>query len=182
MLAQLRSHTGHLHSKVEEALNAQQLTDGNLRKEEYQNLLSVNYLIFKALKERLHSHPELSPLFIDRVGDLKQDLDQLNFEPAMPDGELFYGWSTGQLTGALYVLNGSSVGGHMIARQLEGYDWTGNPKFYRSSPSVMKKWRSFKKYLENMETGNAESEQIIDGAKQTYGYFIFIHEELNKAR
>ncbi|MTI21765.1 hypothetical protein E1176_12105 [Fulvivirga sp. RKSG066] len=172
MIDDLRRQTKHLHDRVEVAMQASKISDQSLREEDYKKLIITNFIVFESLKSALKKEGDLVYWFVDRTDDLHADLEQLGIDStSFSDSSLFAEWSYHKKLGAIYVLNGSALGGSMIARYLKEYDWIESSHFYRNDADIMNSWKKFKAHLESREASSAEKDEVITGAQETFEYF-----------
>lgn len=78
--------------------------------------------------------------------------------------------------GCLYVLEGATLGGQVIARTIGrrfGMNHEYGLAFFTSyQEAVLDKWRSFRNVVGNMRLDEAQEVEMIDAAKKTFAIFI----------
>jgi heme oxygenase len=77
--------------------------------------------------------------------------------------------------GAMYVIEGSSLGGKLIAQHLTARGVPGNQcSFFRGDMSDTKRWRDFRKLLNEQLLTQDHLTDAVDGAESMFA--LFIHE------
>jgi heme oxygenase len=171
--AYLKEKTKHHHDETEENLQSQKIFDKSYTIEDYKKLLTHNYKLISRyepqISEKLKNHSALNLHLRKKIDALKTDLQNLNIST-----------ETDQLTqnldneaeafGALYVMEGSTLGGNVIAKQLKK-----NPNFedvefnyfgmYAENTGVF--WNEFKAVLDR-EIAEDHYEDCVNGAKKAY--------------
>jgi heme oxygenase len=175
----LKARTSVSHQQLEKALIIQMR--GMRNQEDYISLLQLFYSYFSALEDQINQYigTEQLPDYMERrkteslVDDIrslggvlpekakKTDLPQI-------DNHL-------QAFGALYVIEGSTLGGqiisNMIAKQLHITD-KGLSFFKSYGDATNAMWEDFKKVLNNLQLDNpADQESIINAADDTFFKF-----------
>lgn len=183
VLEQLRQQTRPSHQRLERRLLA---PPGLYDSERYGTYLLVLRGIWSVLQARalldadlLRHLPDLRKSLrkIDSLGrdlcDLGRPLVELP-QPALPPG-----WRSAELFGALYVMEGSQLGGPVLARKLDALGLK-LPTAYLlgGSATLSERWRAFCDALEGFAT-NAEARQgVCDGAVEM---FMTVERELGTA-
>jgi len=171
--AYLKEKTKNHHDETEENLQSQKIFDKSYTIEDYKKLLIHNYKLISRyepqISEKLKNHPDLNLHLRKKIDALKTDLQNLNIST-----------KTDQLTqnldneaeafGALYVMEGSTLGGNVIAKQLKK-----NPNFedvefnyfgmYAENTGTF--WNEFKTVLDR-EIAEDHYEDCVNGAKKAY--------------
>ena len=144
------------------------------------------YIVYNKLEDSISSFIEELPqelkefVSFDKSQRLKRDLEQLQFDfskdldkvgPVFNNQDL----NSNHIIGMLYVIEGSMLGGMMIANQLEHctelseieehHFFGGNPKIHGQ------RWRKFVKALDTLVLEEKEVRDIIEGAKEAFNYF-----------
>jgi heme oxygenase (biliverdin-IX-beta and delta-forming) len=151
--------------------------------DEYRKLIITMFGIYKPLESRLQAVEELS-IFLPDVGSrwksqtLTRDLAALGVFPGStlmcPDIVAIL--NVAQAFGCLYVLEGSTLGGQIISRQLQAKlaltPENGCAFFSSYGPRVGQMWKVFGERLEMFCSDHPESrEQIVQAALATFEYF-----------
>ncbi len=148
--------------------------------EQYLSLLSLFYGFYQPVQQ------QVLPLVREIVTDweerrqselLWQDMQVLN--PLLKEVPLcrhtpVYS-SVGEALGALYVFEGSTLGGSIIAKmvrdRLPGLP-TGALQFFTGyADATMNKWAQFRQYLLSFADSEAKQQAVILGANQTFESF-----------
>lgn len=173
VLAALRQATSSLHHEVEHRID---FLSPDLTLSRYVRILQAFHAFFAPAEAEMAARcpAEHRDLWAgrERAHRLLDDLAALGAAPTdtgssewcVPDvsGE-------GRWLGALYVLEGSTLGGQVISRHLEGHfgwrDGCGYSFFQGHGPHTGEKWREVVKAL---ESHSAVNNQIVFGAHQTF--------------
>lgn len=147
-------------------------------KQEYIKLLQIFYTYFGALEEKINRFisPDLLADYDERrkAQSLRADITALdgpvpqlapeNDTPAITDSL--------QAFGALYVIEGSTLGGQiiskMMARQLNINDSKGLSFFNSYGDQTETKWAAFKDVLNHQAKTDDDAERVIEAADATF--------------
>lgn len=182
ILERLKSETRPHHDRIEEVGFSNKIMSGQLTLDEYKLLVINNYRIHKLVEETLEQNPQVKNLegleFDSRkkTAALAKDLEVLGLNPA--------DYSTNDITldlsdfhkamGTYYVLEGSTLGGSVIARQLAKNEAiaaaTGSQfNFYGCyGDMVGPRWKAFQQVLLNVATDAAAEDKMVAGAAATF--------------
>ena len=177
LLTRLKLETRSQHQQTETLLYADKLMNGTLARAEYEHLLVIHYLFHQALETAVAVQ---SPFFAGCDLELRRktpwlvaDLRQLAITlPAALPG-LFADWNGYQLLGALYVAEGSTLGGRVIAGALHRTpalaDVAASQFFGGYGEQTGPLWKAFGAYL----TGRADDHDnlVINAAIRAFGHF-----------
>ncbi|HEY1987561.1 MAG TPA: biliverdin-producing heme oxygenase [Terracidiphilus sp.] len=174
-LARLREETAELHRTVEENVD---LVSPGLTADRYVRILQVFQAVFTAWESQLDR--DCPARFVElwsgrkRAYRLMDDLETLG---SNPDEAMFDASKPpcleddGVWLGALYVLEGSTLGGQVISRYLETHfgwrDGQGYSFFQGYGPRTGEMWRGLR---EAIETSSGKETQIVAGAHLTFGH------------
>lgn len=173
----IKSETAELHKEVEMYSYAQEIMSGQLNKSQYAQIILSNYKINKAfedgwnrldleVKQRLQLDKRL------KVDSLLQDMQELGLEiPEIEPMSLDFS-SYEEFMGALYVYEGSTLGGAVIYRQLikndnlKGFSFN----FYNCyGDQIGMLWKQYLDEL-NKIVNEHEVNQTIEAAKDCFRY------------
>ena len=171
--AYLKEQTKQQHDDTEAKLQSQKIFDKSYTLDDYKTLLIHNYKLINRyepqIQEQLKNYPELKLDLRSKINSLKTDLNNLNIstENEEPTQNLE---NEAEAFGALYVMEGSTLGGNVIGKQLKR-----NPEFegvefnyfgvYGESTGPY--WQEFKSIIdEKISEENYES--CVTGAKKAY--------------
>jgi heme oxygenase (biliverdin-IX-beta and delta-forming) len=173
----LRDETAAMHRAVERALP---LLDADLSLERYQRALRVLYGYYEPLEARLAQMAELPRLgvpFARRAPLLERDLLALGMAPegivAIRRCSVLPGL-TGleHLAGAVYVLEGASLGGRVVARVLQRRLAIGRSNggsfFLSDGHGAASRWAAFVAWLDALPNAGASSDAIVSSARDTF--------------
>ena len=171
LLYRLRQQTAEAHAKLENSLDL--LRHPPIR-ERFRQVLAGFYGFHAvwepAARARLPALLEVR----GRMRLLETDLRTLGFSNAdvasLPrcDAAADLARTRERALGSLYVMEGSTLGGVVIAKAIEGADWTGTGLNYFSPYGKLTaaRWRETQAAL-TAEAGDAE-DQVIEGAIATF--------------
>lgn len=179
--ALLKRETRGLHDQVEENLNSQAILSEDYSQEEYARLLLQLYRAHLSLEPKILSFDRImhdtrlqTTRRLYKAHLLEEDLRSLGHRPAKVGMPLRLR-NLSEAWGALYVLEGSTLGGAMILKQLRKHNWPRQPfayyGYYGSDTGPM--WKSFRELLqENWESGQLNTDDLLSGARKAYGVFM----------
>ncbi len=169
----LKEQTKQQHDDTEEKLKSKKIFDKSYTLEDYKTLLIHNYQLIRRyepqIKEKLKSYPELKLELRSKIDALKVDLNNLNItvenENMTQNLE-----NEAEAFGAMYVMEGSTLGGNVIAKQLKR-----NPEFENLEfnyfgiygENTGRLWQEFKSIIDENITEKHYDACLI-GAKKAY--------------
>ncbi|TDX83281.1 biliverdin-producing heme oxygenase [Epilithonimonas xixisoli] len=171
--AYLKEQTKQQHDDTEAKLQSQKIFDKSYTLDDYKTLLIHNYKLINRyepqIQEQLKNYPELKLDLRSKIESLKTDLNNLNI-PTENEAPIQNLENEAEAFGALYVMEGSTLGGNVIAKQLKK-----NPEFegvefnyfgvYGENTGPY--WQEFKSIIdEKISEENYES--CVTGAKKAY--------------
>lgn len=157
----LKSATSIHHDELEKLMFVNEIMNRTLTKEQYKTLLATNYIIHAAIESKLHEalDEELKTVLNienrEKLAALKQDLievemdekalDAIDLDFLQPEPQ-----NNASALGAMYVLEGATLGGNVIQKKLKA-----NPAFeglnlnYYTvyAQNLMPNWLTFVKVL-----------------------------------
>lgn len=182
----LREATHHHHVKLNQHSLLAGLMQPHYPLNHYQSLLCIYYQLYRLLEERirafLKSHPD-SFEYDDRykVPWLIKDLayfkiDPLILTPLSQSATNFLMIETfGQLVGVLYVVEGSSLGGQMIAQILaknHGFSQDSGSCFFTGyGENTQTFWQGFITFADTLTGDKCQCQLAIEAASQTFQLF-----------
>jgi heme oxygenase len=184
ILERLKSETAAAHHELEAQLD---LLNPERTRADYLELLKRFYGFYAPLEDDLLFRDEWRNLGFDaasrrKVALLEQDLRALGMSEfqirALPRGQpenLPRLDSVERGVGALYVLEGATLGGQYISRHLAGClaigPESGAGFFTGYGPRTGERWREFRAFCETFSRQSATPDQIVDGALDTFQKF-----------
>ncbi|SNC76597.1 Heme oxygenase [Hymenobacter gelipurpurascens] len=168
LLQRLRSETRPFHDALEQNDFNQMLLAGNVSPDTTTHFLAKLYGFLKPYEAQLDRHvfgPEWNIEQRHRAHLILQDLQPATGLPLCPDMPPLV--TQAQLLGAMYVLEGSTLGGQVIARQLAkaGIDTRAYFMGYAERTGPM--WKSFCQLLTQESTDENQAE-IVESASLTF--------------
>lgn len=177
VLQDLKEKTLEQHRQLESHPLLHQLTSADLSLPVYTTILSKFYGFFSPLEKLvsqcspenyLADFPERrkTQLFLQDLEKLDQDvqIDLCNNLPAIPDID--------SAMGALYVMEGSTLGGQMISRHVEktlGLTPShGTAFFYGYGKDTGKRWKKFQEALQHFAAQRPSYQQLIATSQDTF--------------
>ena len=194
MIAELlRTKTADKHKELESMMFVNDIMDNSLSVDNYKKLLTINYIIHQKLENRLANmlennlaqKLEMNSRF--KLQALEKDLEYWHIDsltlPAL-DFELFIpDQNTASILGALYVLEGATLGGNVIKKHI-----LANPNFKNAEGGLNyygvygselgSKWKSFITVLNESVVAD-DYDDCINSANQTFDNLIKLSKQLN---
>lgn len=181
MVAQaLKERTAHLHESIESLTNSNKIFNGEFSVADYKNLVTINGHIVRSFMDNIFTVlPEdvKSKLFFTadaKKAAISKDVEELSLDlnttpiALGEDNKAF-------ALGALYVMEGSMLGGNVIAKTLKKYDEFATHEFnYFTFYKDMlgPNWKSFLSTLMEEVQSEEEVEKCVQGAIQVYEELI----------
>jgi len=182
LLPYLKTQTVDCHVALEKSMNVFQ----RVRSEgDYRGLMREFYTLYEPLEAHLAQAADWELRGWDfegrrKTGWLREDLQALG----VSDAEIA-GWPRasalpsfdgfGAAVGGLYVLEGSTLGGQMIARELlepMGITTERGGKFFRAyGEETGRRWREFGQWVETQAAQTPIEDAAVRGARETFGGF-----------
>jgi len=189
----LRTETAECHAALESLMFVNEIMNNSLSIDEYKKLLTINYIIHQKLENKLANMldadlaDKLDMKNRLKLSALEKDLNYWNIDSlTLPglDFELFIPEKNNtEVLGALYVLEGATLGGNVIKKHI-----LANPKFavhkeglnyygvYGEELSA--KWKTFVSIL-NETVEEADYERCIKSANETFNNLIKLSKQLS---
>lgn len=188
----LRTETAQNHKKLESLMFVNEIMNNSLSIDQYKKLLTINYIIHQKLEnelanmldsviaEQLEMKDRLKPNALTKDLDYwninSLTLPELAFELFIPEK------NTAEVLGALYVLEGATLGGNVIKRHI-----LANPNFKNHEDGLnyygvygeelSTKWKNFVSVL-NERVEEADYKRCINSANQTFNNLIRLSEQI----
>jgi heme oxygenase len=175
LMSMLRMQTRSQHEELESALG---LLAPPLSRDRFLRIIQRLLGFHRIWEPAVAAHEQLRAFHVGRrrVGLLRRDLLALGMGDSdmdqlqKCDAARECAASEDQAMGSLYVMEGSTLGGQIIARALAREGWVppqGLASFNPYGDNTGRMWREFKLFLENAAAGRDER-RIIAGAQQTF--------------
>jgi heme oxygenase len=150
-------------------------------KQDYVELLHLFYSYFAGLEQQINAYINPSNL-PDHAGRRKteaiaDDLKALGSQvPVIANGDDLPQINNElQAFGALYVIEGSTLGGKIISKMIQQYlninDGTGLSFFDGYGDQTQQMWDTFKQKLNDIVKSEADEETVLAAANQTFSQF-----------
>jgi len=187
----LKEATKNNHAKLEQLMFADQIMNGTLSIHQYKQIVTTNYLVHKLLEEYLISSlrsETADKLNIEtrrKLGSLTTDIYELKMN--IPNQTIDNNNNNiifdddASILGALYVLEGSTLGGNVIVKRLKI-----NPNlsslnldfhYYQIYGSnLIQNWKEFCEIL-NVQPLDTYTNSI-DGAKRMFAFIAFVQQSV----
>ncbi|KAA0127043.1 biliverdin-producing heme oxygenase [Chryseobacterium sp. SN22] len=178
----LKQHTAAYHDAAEKLFNSKKIFDRTFTLEDYKKIIGTNYLMLLHSEDRIFS--SLSGDLAERLQLedrkklplIEKDLASLSLKNRTADHELEF-TSENEALGALYVIEGSTLGGNVIAKQLsktEGFEGVTFNFFgcYRENTGPM--WKNFKEVLDT-KVDEQNYDEVLSGAKKLYTFLLNVN-------
>ncbi|CAN5400065.1 N/A [soil metagenome] len=189
LIGALRGGTKQHHDNVEVAMQSNQIMDKSLTHEGFLRLLRINYLFMSTLEKEVTKNATwfegLDLTERIKTPNLVSDLSLYDVELPTADEAYFANWSFPRLLGALYVAEGSSLGGQVIQRTLQAnsnlhdIDKTVFYKGYAEQTGPM--WKAFMAYLETAPVERNDIPEVVAGAQDAFGIMMQLGERFTLA-
>jgi heme oxygenase len=168
LLQRLRSETRPFHDALEQNEFNQTLLAGDVSAAATSHFLRKLYGFLKPYEEQLDQHrfgPEWHMEERHRAHLILQDLEPATGLPLCPDMPPLT--TRAQLLGAMYVLEGSTLGGQVIARQLTKAGIETRAYFTGYAERTGPMWKSFCQLLTEESTDENQAE-TVESASLTF--------------
>ena len=189
----LRTATAKKHEALESLMFVNEMMNNSLSTADYKTLLTINYIIHQKLENKLANMLD-NELALElemnsrlKLHALEKDLaywnidnltlPSLNFDLFVPEV------NTAEILGALYVLEGATLGGNVIKKHI-----LANPNFKNHEdglnyygvygPELGCKWKKFVTIL-NDRVKEKDYERCVNSANQTFENLIKLSKQLS---
>lgn len=175
----LKEQTSDLHDLVEQKLMSDKIMDKSFSVDDYKMVITKNYqflkhfesIVFKSLSQETAGKLGLQNRA--KLKFLESDMQSLGLETKY-SAESPTIKSEAEALGILYVMEGATLGGNIIARNLAK-----NPNFqdiklnyfgaYGDQTGVL--WKQFREVLENHQAEESSAD-YLQGAKRAYEFLL----------
>lgn len=172
--AELRRATEQTHLALHDLPRFRAIAEGRLDRAAYADLLcslhGFHSAIAGAARRGGLSHLSCSEARLDR---LEADLDVLGRRPPKA-ADSFIPISSAGLYGALYVAEGSALGGRVIARQLDYLFGEALPgrTFFTGDSAIGSAWRQFLAAMRSAWPDHNDLGTLVAGAQAAFALFL----------
>lgn len=173
MIQRLKEETRELHEQVEEENLAKYIMDHSMDLPTYKLLLVQNYIAYTATEKAIK---RIIPGYSgSKHEQLRKDLVQLGVSLEIPaKNDSFVCHSIAEALGAAYVVEGSALGGMVLARNISkcpGLSSVEQHHFFNGEKANVQEWNAFKDRLKQHNFSPVEEEQAIEKAQDTFRFF-----------
>lgn len=175
----LKEQTKALHDQVEEKLKSHKIMDKSFSLQEYHQLLRANYYFLLEFEDAVFANISTETK-TQLHGDERRKLpviskDLTDFEVVNPSNSKTISIKNeAEPLGILYVMEGSTLGGNIIAKNLAknptfndiSFHYFG---FYGEKTGSL--WKNFKEVIEEKAL-NADAQDFLDGANRAYRFLL----------
>ncbi len=178
----LKQHTAEYHDAAEKLFNSEKIFSKTFTLEDYKKIIGTNYLMLLHAESKIFN--SLSGNFSEKLQLdnrkklplIEKDLASLALKQQPVSEELEFS-SEHEALGAMYVIEGSTLGGNVIAKQLsktEGFDQITFNFFgcYQENTGPM--WKNFKEVLDR-EVTSENYDEVLAGAKKLYTFLLSVN-------
>lgn len=181
----LKEATRADHDRLEQLMYVGDIMSGNLSLAQYKQLLTTNYLVHKNLEQQLFN--SLSPGLAqkldlprrEKLGTLKKDMDELNLaEPENDAEDISFNNNDVELLGALYVLEGATLGGSIIVKRLKAnpnFDGLNLNYYQVYGGQLIPMWKQFCAVLNQQPESSYDD--AVNGAKKMFEYIAAVQQQ-----
>ncbi|MEH6408073.1 MAG: biliverdin-producing heme oxygenase [Leeuwenhoekiella sp.] len=190
ILESLKAQTESLHKEVEQDNLAQYIMNHSITEELYKQLLFQNYTAYSEIEQKIAENRSILPDFLlpfadgKKTSDLMLDLKQLGKNEFTSELKpRFEVTSAAHIIGMMYVIEGSMMGGMLMARNLkkcenltsikEHHFFNGNVK------EILARWKDFSESVQKEEYSEQQISDAVNAAQETFRFFGYAFE--NKA-
>jgi heme oxygenase len=178
IMQRLKEETAQAHKDTEKHSKGSEIMSRQLSLEGYSEILMKNYQVHEHFETCLQKVQGLDELFGNelnerwRTDSLKADLQKLGADPIKFDGELPVPLTIAEALGCMYVLEGSTLGGAVIMRQLQHISDISEKDafafygFY--GKELGKKWQEFGLILTNFASKHKAEDEVAKFARTTF--------------
>jgi heme oxygenase len=173
----LKQATRANHDQLEQLMYVNDIMSGTLTAAQYKQILITNYLVHKAFE---------SGLFSSLSGGIAQQLDlprrekltALQKDIAELAEDITFGPTDAEILGAMYVLEGATLGGSVIVKRLKTNPQLSHLTFnyYQVyGDQLIPMWKQFCAVLDEQPESNSEG--AVTGAKKMFGYIAAVQQQ-----
>jgi len=178
----LKQNTAEYHDAAEKLFNSEKIFNKTFTLEDYRKIIHTNYLmllhsenkIFSSLSDKFNEKLQLNKR--KKLPLIEKDLSGLALDNQKPSFNLEFE-NEHEALGAMYVIEGSTLGGNVIAKQLsktEGFDQVTFNFFGCYQENTGSMWKNFKEILDS-EVKEENYNEVLSGAKKLYTFLLSVN-------
>lgn len=175
----LKQNTAEYHDAAEKLFNSERIFNKTFTLEDYKKIIHANYTmllhaeeqIFKSLSDQFGESLQLNQR--KKLPLIEKDVERLNLEHQAVSHALEIK-NEHEALGMMYVIEGSTLGGNVIAKQLsktEGFDAVTFNFFGCYQDNTGSMWKNFKEVLDT-EVKEEDYNEVLLGAKKLYRFLL----------
>ncbi|KQT20538.1 heme oxygenase [Chryseobacterium sp. Leaf404] len=171
----LKHNTADLHDAAEKLFSSDKIFNKTFTFDDYKKIIRNNYRmllnaeneIFETLSEGFSEKLQLEQR--KKLPLIQKDLENLSLESEHASQPVIIA-NQNEALGMMYVIEGSTLGGNVIAKQLSKTEGFENVNFnffgcYKENTGAM--WKNFKEVLDS-EVKEENYSEVLSGAKKLY--------------
>lgn len=178
----LKQNTAEYHDAAEKLFNSEKIFNKTFSLEDYRKIIHTNYLMLLHSEDKIFNQlnadfgGKLQLVERKKLPLIEKDLAALALENQAQSHDLEFN-NAYEALGALYVIEGSTLGGNVIAKQLsktEGFEEVTFNFFgcYQENTGPM--WKNFKEVLDT-EVKEEQYNEVLSGAKKLYTFLLNVN-------
>jgi heme oxygenase len=181
----LKQATRANHDQLEQLMYVNDIMSGTLTAAQYKQILITNYLVHKAFESGLFSSlsggiaQQLDLPRREKLTALQKDIAELNIPDLENEAEdITFGPTDAEILGAMYVLEGATLGGSVIVKRLKTNPQLSHLTFnyYQVyGDQLIPMWKQFCAVLDEQPESNSEG--AVTGAKKMFGYIAAVQQQ-----
>lgn len=178
----LKQATRADHDQLEQLMYVGDIMNGNLSLSQYKQILTTNYIVHKNSEQLLFGllSPEIAEQLDlsrrEKLTALQNDMDELHLpEPENDTEEITFNNTDAELLGAMYVLEGATLGGSVIIKRLKTSPNFGglNLNYYQVyGAQLIPMWKKFCEVLNQQPETSFNN--AVNGAKKMFNYIAAV--------
>ncbi len=175
----LKENTKHLHDATEAKFESQKIFDKTYKLDDYKKILWLNYIFHLNFEDTAYdavSGETSKALQLDsrrKMSFFEKDLEKLGIQKTDKTPGISVE-SEAEAFGIMYVMEGSTLGGNVIMRQLSK-----NPEFQNVEfnyygcygEKTGEFWKNFKETLDS-KFSEEQYDEVLKGTQKAYQYMI----------
>lgn len=176
IMARLKQETKTYHEQLEANPYARAMSEGTLTREAYSEMLGRFYGYYRPIEAQLVAMSPIDASARLKTHLLAKDLQLLGCDaeslPLCPDVPQLH--TPARALGTMYVLEGATLGGQIITRQLKRFDLTpeNGVSFFNSyGDRVGEMWKAFIAAANAYAETHGHEDEIVDAACETFIQF-----------
>lgn len=175
-MAFLKDGTEHHHHQLDSHDLYRQLLSTDLKLSDYKQILKIFFEWQITMHSRVNSLSSDNISFLNEpmIERLKIDLNNLNIPIVIQNKFKSANYSTAYQLGVLYVLQGATLGGQIIAPKVEKTLARNDITAYLRGPkeNTYKFWEETSKFINTTLVDDESKHEALTGAKESFDYML----------